>query len=122
MKNTKLPLVYSCSGCSSAAQMANWIALKLDREEIAEMSCIAGLGGHVKPLIKKAKEASSIIGIDGCPLQCVTHCLEQHQLKSEKHFELSQFQVEKKAHDDFDPKQAEEVYQQIRQALQKQES
>ena len=26
-----LPLVYSCSGCSSAAQMANHLALRLDR-------------------------------------------------------------------------------------------
>ena len=26
-----LPLVYSCSGCSSAAQLANHLALRLDR-------------------------------------------------------------------------------------------
>jgi len=30
-----LPLVYSCSG-SSAAQMANYMALQLDRREIAK--------------------------------------------------------------------------------------
>lgn len=40
--NNKLPLVYSCSGCSSAAQMANALAVRLDREKVAEMSCIAG--------------------------------------------------------------------------------
>ena len=40
-----LPLVYSCSGCSSAAQMANDLALRLDRAGVAEMSCIAGVGG-----------------------------------------------------------------------------
>ena len=43
-KNT-LPLVYSCSGCSSAAQLANHLAVRLDRDERAEMSCIAGVGG-----------------------------------------------------------------------------
>ena len=42
-----LPLVYSCSGCSSAAQMANHLALRLDRAGAAEMSCIAGVGGGV---------------------------------------------------------------------------
>ena len=42
------PLVYSCSGCSSAAQMANYLALQLDRQGEAEMSCIAGVGGNVK--------------------------------------------------------------------------
>jgi len=40
-----LPLVYSCSGCSSAAQLANQLAIRLDREGLAETSCIAGVGG-----------------------------------------------------------------------------
>lgn len=46
-----LPLVYSCSGCSSAAQMANYIALKLDHAGDAEMSCISGVGGNVPHLV-----------------------------------------------------------------------
>ena len=41
------PLVYSCSGCSSAAQMANYLAVQLDRKGVAEMSCIVGVGGNV---------------------------------------------------------------------------
>ena len=47
------PLVYSCSGCSSAAQMANYIAVQLDRKGIAEMSCIVGVGGNVKKLLQR---------------------------------------------------------------------
>ena len=47
-----LPLVYSCSGCSSAAQMANYVAVQLDRRGAAEMSCIAGVGGDVPSLLK----------------------------------------------------------------------
>ena len=45
MKTSRPPLVYSCSGCSNAAQMANQMALWLDCEGEAEMSCIAGVGG-----------------------------------------------------------------------------
>ena len=45
-KHKEKPLVYSCSGCSSATQMANHIAVKLDRQGEAEMSCIAGVGGN----------------------------------------------------------------------------
>src|SRR6516164_4539372 len=52
--NINKPLVYSCSGCSSAAQMANYFAVQLDRSGIAEMSCIAGVGGNVKKLVKTA--------------------------------------------------------------------
>jgi uncharacterized metal-binding protein len=33
-----LPLVYSRSGCSSAAQIANYVVVELDRAEVAEMS------------------------------------------------------------------------------------
>ncbi|MFM2427654.1 MAG: hypothetical protein RL707_1481, partial [Pseudomonadota bacterium] len=50
-----LPLVYACSGCSSAAQLANQVALQLDRRGIAEMSCIAGVGGDVPYLLKIAR-------------------------------------------------------------------
>ena len=52
LADNDLPIVYSCSGCSSAAQMANQIAIKLDRTDVAEMSCIAGVGGNVKKLVK----------------------------------------------------------------------
>lgn len=52
--HNELPLVYSCSGCSSIAQLANQVAVQLDREQVAEMSCIAGVGGGVKSLVKKS--------------------------------------------------------------------
>lgn len=70
-----LPLVYACSGCSSAAQLANHLAVRLDREQRAEMSCIAGLGGDVRSLVRVAHEARAsgrgILAIDGCALACV---------------------------------------------------
>ncbi|MCB1165046.1 MAG: hypothetical protein KDK37_17545 [Leptospiraceae bacterium] len=31
-----LPLAYSCSGCSSVAQLSNGMAIRLDRENLAE--------------------------------------------------------------------------------------
>ena len=44
------PLVYSCSGCSNLARMAYDIALNLDSEGIAEMSCASGVIGNVTPV------------------------------------------------------------------------
>ncbi len=35
--------------------MANYLALQLDRQGEAEMSCIAGVGGNVKNLVRLAK-------------------------------------------------------------------
>ncbi|MBP9061778.1 MAG: putative zinc-binding protein [Rhodoferax sp.] len=108
-----LPLVYSCSGCSSAAQLANHVALQLDRRGVAEMSCIAGVGGDVRSLLKTARSGRSIIALDGCPLVCVKSCLSRHQIEADRHYQLSTYGVKKKYHADFDPNEAEAVLQKV---------
>lgn len=88
MKNSK-PLVYSCSGCSNLAQLANSIALKLDEEKFARMSCIAGVGGGVEPLVKLAQSGKGIIAIDGCELHCVRFCLNKVEVEPDLHLTLT---------------------------------
>ena len=95
MKKPDLPLVYSCSGCSSAAQTANVIAVKMDREKVAEMSCIAGVGGDVKSLVRIAKSGRDIIAIDGCPLSCCKSSLARHKVQPKHHVLLSDFDIPK---------------------------
>ncbi len=112
--NKKLPLVYSCSGASSAAQLANHLAVKLDRLNVAEMSCIAGVGGDVKSLVRTALSGRPIIALDGCPLHCVAHILKRHGLRADQHYDLSRFGVQKRKHEDFDPQDAGRVLAQIR--------
>lgn len=108
---TNKPLVYSCSGCSSVAQMANYLAVKLDREGFAEMSCIAGVGGNVRKLVKIAQSGRKIIAIDGCPLACAKACLQQHSLQPEVHIELTGYGVLKRQHEDFNRQQADEIFE-----------
>jgi uncharacterized metal-binding protein len=110
---TVFPLVYSCSGCSSAAQMANHIALELDREEVAEMSCIAGVGGDVPSLVKLAKSGRPVVAIDGCPLECARHCLARHGVTPDLHFQLAEHGVRKRYHAQFDPEQAAALARQV---------
>lgn len=112
-------IVYSCSGCSSSAQMANWMALAMDRGGLAEMSCIAGVGGGVESLVAKARSAKGIIGLDGCALGCVEACLKRENLSCDFHFDLSKYGVIKKFHLDFDKKEAEKVYALIVEDLKK---
>ena len=112
------PLVYSCSGCSSAAQLANQVALRLDRSGIAEMSCIAGVGGDVASLVKTARSGRPIIALDGCPLVCVKSSLERHGITPARHYQLQQYGVKKRNHEDFDPAQAREVLDRVVQDLQ----
>ena len=104
-----LPLVYSCSGCSSAAQMANHLAIQLDRRGLAEMSCIAGVGGDVPKLVRVAKSGRRIIGIDGCALACVRNCLARHDVEAQSYHILSDLGVRKRYGTDFDLDEAEKV-------------
>lgn len=108
--NAKLPLVYACSGCSSAAQMANHLALKLDRAGVAEMSCIAGVGGGVAGLVRTAQSGRRILALDGCVLQCASACLSNAGVVADTHLVLSDFGVKKRQHADFDLTQAQHVY------------
>ena len=112
------PLVYSCSGCSSAAQLANHVAVRLDRSGVAEMSCIAGVGGDVASLVKTARSGRPIIALDGCPLVCVQSSLARHGIAPARHYQLQQYGVRKRQHEDFDPAQALEVLQRVVQDLQ----
>lgn len=116
-KSDDLPLVYSCSGCSSAAQLANTVAVRLDRAGVAEMSCIAGVGGGVKSLVNKAKRAAAggrkIVALDGCHLQCVKHCLDNQGVTPDTHVLLNEFGVKKEYHADVSPEDAESVYAKV---------
>lgn len=109
--DTTLPLVYSCSGCSSSAQMTNAIAIRLDRDGHAEMSCIAGVGGGVLSLVKKAQSGRRILAIDGCHLQCVKHCLAQHDITANEHVILGEHGIKKRYHARFDPDEETRMYE-----------
>jgi uncharacterized metal-binding protein len=108
--SAKPPLVYACSGCSSAAQMANHLALKLDREGAAEMSCIAGVGGGVTGLVRTAQSGRRILALDGCVLKCVSACLARAGVVADAHVVLSDHGVKKRQHADFDLTEAQLVY------------
>lgn len=87
--------------------MANHLALELDRRGVAEMSCIAGVGGDVAPLVRLARSGRPVVALDGCPLACVAACLARHELKPALHVRLDQHGVRKYKQMSDDPRQAE---------------
>ena len=104
-----LPLVYSCSGCSSAAQLANAVAIALDREGRAEMSCIAGVGAGVVPLVRTARSGRPILVLDGCPLGCAKGCLANQGVTPTAYLELHALGVAKVKHADYLPADFERI-------------
>lgn len=113
-----LPLVYSCSGCSSAAQLANHVAVRLDREGLAEMSCIAGLGGDVPSLVRTARKAVAagrpVLAIDGCVLACTRQTLARHGIAPAQHVQLWRLGVRKQLHGDFSAEEAADAWSHCR--------
>jgi uncharacterized metal-binding protein len=106
-------LVYSCSGSSNVAQLANYIAVRLDRLGIAEMSCIAGVGGDVRALVKKATGGRPVIAIDGCPLTCCEQVLGRKDLEPVHLVRLHEMGLRKRQHVDFDESEREAVFRQV---------
>jgi len=90
------PIVYSCSGCSNLAQMAHNISLTLDGDGIAEMSCISGVVGNVKPIMDLANSGRPIIAIDGCDLGCTKACLDKSGIKTDHYFKISDLGFDKR--------------------------
>ena len=84
----RLPVIYACSGCSDAGELADRAARMLARLKLGEMSCLAGVGGKVKSLLNKAQTAQEILVIDGCALNCARHTLELAGITGFKHLEL----------------------------------
>ncbi|MBD9442889.1 putative zinc-binding protein [Pseudomonas sp. PDM04] len=117
MSASTLPLVYACSGCSNVAQLANTLAVRLDRSGVAEMSCIAGLGGHVSSLVNKARSGRRIYALDGCPLQCVENCLKQHGLHADVHLILSHYGLRKRYGEDCTQEQSDSLFEGIKQLI-----
>jgi uncharacterized metal-binding protein len=88
-------IVYACSGCSDAGELADRIARQLSREGTAEMSCLAGIGGRVKSLVRKGEQAERILVVDGCPLNCAAHTLRLAGFQKFDHLELHKLGLRK---------------------------
>lgn len=110
-------LVYSCSGSSNVAQLANYIAVRLDRLGLAEMSCIAGVGGDVRALVKKATAGRPVLAIDGCPLSCCEQVLGAKDVEPKRLVRLHDMGLKKRQHVDFDREEQELVFRQVLEAL-----
>jgi uncharacterized metal-binding protein len=93
--NKPTTVVYACSGCSDAGEIADRVARQLTRIGAAKMSCLAGIGGRVKSLVATAERAERILVVDGCPLNCAAHTLKLAGFQKFDHLELHKIGVHK---------------------------
>jgi uncharacterized metal-binding protein len=93
--NKPITVIYACSGCSDAGEIADRVARQLTREGAAKMSCLAGIGGRVKNLMATAEKAERILVVDGCPLNCARRTLELAGFNRFDHLELHKIGIRK---------------------------
>lgn len=90
----KKPILFACSGCSNAGQLANDVAHQLDLRGVAEMSCLAGIGA-AKPLFLKKLQQREVWSIDGCPIHCSLGVFDQVREHIDVHIRLHDMGVKK---------------------------
>ncbi|MHC4881033.1 MAG: putative zinc-binding protein [Planctomycetota bacterium] len=88
-------LVFACSGAADVGAVADQAARKMTQEGYGQMFCLAGIGGGVEPILKKTAAAQKILAIDGCPLNCAKHCLEQAGFGQFEHLQIADLGLEK---------------------------
>jgi len=90
-------LIFACSGAADVGAIADRAARKMTADGVGKMFCLAGVGGRVEPILKATAEATSILAIDGCPLDCVKACLQEVGFEAFRHVRVTDLGMEKGA-------------------------
>lgn len=88
-------LIFACSGAADVGEVADRAARELTKNGVGKMFCLAGVGGRVAGIMNKTGEASDILAIDGCDLDCTKKCLEQAGFTRFKHLRITDLCMEK---------------------------
>ncbi len=90
--------IVACSGGSNVGQIANQAAIELAKAKVGGFFCLAGVGAHIKGMIKSGKEADLVVAIDGCPVQCAAKTLQHAEIEPAIQVIVTELGIEK-SHD-----------------------
>jgi uncharacterized metal-binding protein len=88
-------LIFSCSGAADVGEISDRAARNMSMEGAGKMFCLAGIGGRVPGIMKITGNASKILAIDGCELDCVKNCLQQAGFDQFEQFRVTDLGLEK---------------------------
>ena len=88
-------LIFPCSGASDVGEIADRSARQLTQQGTGRMYCLAGVGGRVSGIIATTRAAERVLTIDGCPLACARHCLEEAGFTQFTHLQLADIGLKK---------------------------
>ena len=88
-------MLLACSGGSNVGQLANQAVVELTQEGFGKMYCLVGIGAQLKNFVQSAKDAETIVTLDGCSLGCAKAVLEQAKIPNKNYLVLTDLSIEK---------------------------
>ena len=87
-------LVYACSGAANTGLLADQVMRALNREGVADSTCLAAMGADLSGFLESARNATENIVLDGCKVSSGKRIFEKNAI-SFQHFIMTDFDVEK---------------------------
>jgi uncharacterized metal-binding protein len=109
--------VVACSGASNVGQIANQAAIELAKSKVAGFFCLAGVGAHIKGMVKSGKEADLMVAIDGCPVQCAAKTLQHAEIEPAIQVIVTELGIEKSHDISPDEKVCSKVVERVKEEL-----
>jgi uncharacterized metal-binding protein len=88
-------LIFSCSGAADVGELSDLAARKLMKNGAGKMFCLVGIGDRVEGIMQKTRDASRILAIDGCGLDCAKKCLKLAGFDNFEHVRVTDLGFEK---------------------------
>jgi uncharacterized metal-binding protein len=104
-------IVYACSGASNLGQLANEIALRLDRLGLAELACLTEVGAEDDGA--PGSSTRPVLAISGCTSGCCAAMLARHGIEPARSIVLAERGVAKAKHVLVDDEGKERVFGQV---------
>jgi len=102
--------VYACSGASNLGQLANQIALRLDRLGLADLACATEVGAED---VSEQGSNRPVLAISGCTSACCAAMLERHGIEISRSVILAERGIAKAKHVLVDEDSTERVFGQV---------
>ena len=109
--------IVACSGASNVGQIANQAAIDLAKEKVGGFFCLAGVGAHIKGMVKSGKEADLVIAIDGCPVQCAAKTLQHAEIEPAVQIIVTELGIEKSHDISVDKKDCSIVVEKVKEEI-----
>ena len=109
--------IVACSGASNVGQLANQAAIELSKAEVGGFFCLAGVGAHIKGMVKSGKDADLIVAIDGCPVQCAAKTLQHAEIEPAVQIIVTELGIDKSQDITLDEMACSEVVERVEEEL-----